>query len=154
MGWTNSHLHEFEVSGTRYGDPDLLEDDFGEADFEDSRESLLREVLDGRRRGFRFRYLYDFGDNWEHEILLEDQQTADPKVKYPVCIAGERACPPEDCGGTWGYANLLEILADPKHEEHESYLERVGGEFDPEAFDIDETNGVLPDYKQMDAGNW
>lgn len=79
MGWTNSHLHEFEVHGARYGDPDLLDDGFEEADCEDSRKIILSEVLHGQRRGFR--YVYDFGDNWEHEILLEDRLAADPKVK-------------------------------------------------------------------------
>jgi len=153
MGWTNSHLHEFEISGTRYGDPDLLEDDFGEADFEDSLEVLLSEVLDRRRRGFRFRYVYDFGDSWEHEILLEDRLAGDPKVKYPVCVAGERACPPEDCGGTWGYENLLAILADPKHEEHEEYSEWAG-DFDPEAFSpaaaMREMHAGLPDWRSAE----
>lgn len=115
------------------GDPDLLDDDLGEADFGDSREILLSDVLDRRRRGFRFRYVYDFGDDWVHEILLEDRPAVDRNAKYPVCIAGERACPPEDCGGPWGYASLLEILANPKHEEYAECKEWAG-DYDPEAF--------------------
>lgn len=84
-------------------------------------------------------YTYDFGDTWEHAILLEKRLPADASVHYPVCIGGKRACPPEDCGGIYGFYNLLEILGDPEHEEHEEMLEWAG-EFDPEAFSVDEVN--------------
>lgn len=80
-------------------------------------------------------YQYDFGDDWQHEIVLEIIQPRIPKVKYPRCIDGARACPPEDCGGVPGYESLLEIIFDPSHEEHESTMEWLGGKFDPEKFD-------------------
>ena len=83
-------------------------------------------------------YTYDFGDNWEHTVELEEILPRDKDVEYPRCIAGERACPPEDCGGIWGYEDLLQIISDPEHEEYEAMLEWIGGEFDPEHFDAKE----------------
>jgi hypothetical protein len=88
-------------------------------------------------------YEYDFGDGWEHGIQLEKIVGPEPGVHYPRCLAGRRACPPEDCGGVWGYAELLEILADPRHPEHAERLEWLGGPIDPEAFDPDEVNNLL-----------
>lgn len=93
--------------------------------------------------GGRLVYEYDFGDDWEHELLVEKELPVDPGVHYPLCLAGKRACPLEDCGGVWGYQNLLEILADPKHEEHAETLRWLGGEFDPEAFELNEVNDLL-----------
>ena len=84
------------------------------------------------------RYEYDFGDSWEHEVLLEGLLLKDKDVKYPRCLEGARACPPEDCGGVWGYRNMLAVLSDPTDEEHASMLEWVGGGFDPEAFNPSE----------------
>lgn len=89
------------------------------------------------------RYEYDFGDSWEHEMLLEKILPAEPDVFYPRCLKGKRACPPEDCGGIWGYAELLEELRDEAHSEHETYLEWLGDDLDPEAFDLDEINELL-----------
>ena len=86
---------------------------------------------------------YDFGDSWEHELLVEKRLPLEAGKRYPVCLTGKRACPPEDCGGIWGYASLLEAIRDPEHPEHEEMLEWVGGEFDPEAFDLDEVNREL-----------
>lgn len=126
MGWTNSHLHEFEIDGQRYGDPDLLGDEFEAFDGENSRVVRSSQVFGRRRKGFRISYLYDFGDGWRHEVLFEGAVTADPNTEYPVCVDGQRACPPEDSGGPWGYAELLEALADPKHEEHDSMREWAG----------------------------
>ena len=80
---------------------------------------------------------YDFGDSWQHEIVLEKTLEPEPKVRYPRCVEGERACPPEDCGGVWGYAEFLDAIADPKHESHEDMLEWIGGVFDSERFDLD-----------------
>jgi hypothetical protein len=88
-------------------------------------------------------YEYDFGDGWEHEILLEKVFQPDPGVRYPRLIGGARACPPEDCGGTGGYANFLEAISDPEHEEHDEYLDWIGGEFDPEKFDAAEFESEL-----------
>ena len=86
-------------------------------------------------QGSSFIYVYDFGDYWRHKIVVEKVFTAAPGGRYPACVGGRRACPPEDCGGTWGYTEFLEAIGDPDHEEHESMLEWVGGRFDPEAFD-------------------
>ena len=88
-------------------------------------------------------YEYDFGDSWQHEIVLEKTLEPEPQVKYPRCIEGERACPPEDCGGVWGYAEFLEAIADPAHEDHDETLRWVGGKFDPEKFSVDEVNRKL-----------
>lgn len=82
-------------------------------------------------------YEYDFGDGWRHKIVLEKVLSAEPGVKYPLCLSGKRACPPEDCGGIWGYEELLEIMKDPNHEEYEERMEWIGDDFNPEAFDPD-----------------
>ena len=87
--------------------------------------------------------MYDFGDGWEHQIEFEGATPAEPSKKYPCCIEGARACPPDDVGGVWGYAHFLEAIGSPKHEEHEMYLEWIGGEFDSEAFDITETTKAM-----------
>jgi hypothetical protein len=83
------------------------------------------------------------GDGWDHQILVEKVLPPDPEIRYPICIKGKRACPPEDCGGIWGYGEFLEIIKDPKHRDHRSMLEWIGGEFDSEAFDLEETNQKL-----------
>jgi hypothetical protein len=133
MGWTNSHLHQFEIDGEPYGDPRLMEDD--SEGMEDSTATKLRDIVpeDGRR--FRFRYEYDFGDDWQHEILFEGCLPAEKAGRYPLCIDGKRACPPEDVGGVYGYGEYLEAMADPKHERHKEFME-WGGRFDPETFDV------------------
>ncbi|MEA3487630.1 MAG: plasmid pRiA4b ORF-3 family protein, partial [Euryarchaeota archaeon] len=89
-------------------------------------------------------YTYDFGDSWEHKIQLEKIPPREKGIKYPICIKGKRACPPEDCGGTWGYEELLAILKDPKHEQYEEMLDWVGGEFDSEHFDVEEISFYEP----------
>ena len=93
-----------------------------------------------------FHYEYDFGDSWEHKILLEKIFPFDNKMALPVCIKGKRACPPEDCGGIWGYEEFLKTISDPKHPEYEDMLEWLGGEFDPEEFDLEGINGDLAEY--------
>ena len=136
MGWDGSHLWAFEIGGEQYG-----EDPEGEMDMESSRKLKLSQVV---QRGVKkFVYTYDFGDNWEHVIQVEKVLEADPKVKYPRCVKGSRACPPEDCGGAWGYGDFLAAVQNPTHESHEEMLEWVGGEFDPEAFDIEAVNKEL-----------
>jgi hypothetical protein len=135
MGWTNSHLHQFEVGDSHYGDPELFDMGWDEDDLLDSREIRLGKFLQKRRTSFRFYYEYDFGDGWQHEIVYEGRHSAEPGAKYPRCVEGARACPPEDCGGPWGYANFLEAIRDPKHEDHDDLLEWIGGKFDSEAFD-------------------
>lgn len=134
MGWTNTHLHHFEIGGRRYGDPRLLDDGWGDADFDDSTKVRLSTLLAKKRRSFRFFYEYDFGDGWRHEIVYEGAQPSESGQKYPRCVDGARACPPEDVGGPWGYADLLKAIRDPKHENHGRMLEWIGGEFDSENF--------------------
>lgn len=141
MGWTNSHLHSFDIQGIEYGVP-MPEFDFDDMELRDEHTVKLSKIIPKEK--FKFSYLYDFGDSWEHEILVEKVIEADPDIKYPICIKGKRACPPEDCGGIWGYQELLEAIKDPKHPEHEEKLEWVGGKFDPEDAEIDEANYQLP----------
>jgi hypothetical protein len=133
MGWLNCHLHRFEIDGERYSDLDPDGDDYG-MDFKDETKVLLRSVLPKSGRRTQWMYAYDFGDGWKHEILFEGFPPVDPKKKYPLCVEGERACPPEDCGGPFGYVDFLAAIQDPDHEEHEITLEWVGGEFKPEKF--------------------
>jgi hypothetical protein len=94
----------------------------------------------------KFFYEYDFGDSWDHEILVEKIMPPERGVRYPICVAGRRACPPEDCGGVYGYADLLAIINDPSHAEHENlsaWLQEMRPNFDPDAFDIDAVNRRL-----------
>jgi len=131
MPWESYHMWSFEITrDERYGDQDDEEMEYLSAD-------RIRLDKLAARKVKKFVYLYDFGDGWEHTITFEKPVKRDPKAKYPRCVAGARACPPEDCGGVPGYGRLLEILADPDHAEYEERMEWVGGEFDPEAFDPD-----------------
>ena len=143
MGWTNSHLHQFEIGRKRYGDPELLDDDWSDSKITSSLETQLSELCAGKRPPKKIGYMYDFGDGWEHLVEYEGISSAEPNKKYPCCIEGARACPPEDVGGVWGYAHFLEAIRDPKHEEHETYLEWFGGEFDSEAFRPAETTKAM-----------
>ena len=133
FGWWNCHLHEFEVRRNRYGTPDP-DEDWGEPP-RDERATRLDAIAS---EGSSFRYTYDFGDGWEHRVLVEKVLPSTDDLAVPACIDGRRACPPEDCGGTWGYRELLEILADPSHPEHDERREWLGREFDPEVFDARE----------------
>lgn len=137
MGWENYHLHQFIVGDTCYGEPSLLD----ELDMKDESRVRLDEIITGE--GFNLGYEYDFGDSWEHAILVEKVRPFDLDQAYPVCLKGARACPPEDVGGVWGYEAFRAAIQDPAHPEHEMYLEWVGEEFDPEAFDVDEVNDAL-----------
>ena len=138
LGWENYHMHVFSFGGEEFGIPDR------ELGFSDERQVTLGELID---LGARFRYTYDFGDDWEHEIVVEDLLDADPDTHYPVLVAAKGACPPEDCGGPWGYANLKEILADPSHDEHPDMLEWLGldnaSEFDPAAVTTEDIDHEL-----------
>ena len=140
MGWTDSHLHQFIANNEFYGIPD---DDF-ELEMEDESKYKLSQLLSKEKESFI--YEYDFGDSWEHKILLEKIHPFDTKIVLPVCIKGKRACPPEDCGGIWGYEELLETISDPKHPDHENMLEWLGGEFDPEEFDLEAINEDLAEH--------
>jgi len=146
MGWDDSHLHMFSDGGARYSTPDMDLDD--EDEDEDEDEFALADVL--AEPGDRLRYTYDFGDGWDHDIKLEKVFPPDadpPATVVPACLAGKGACPPEDCGGPWGYAALKEVIADPSDEEHDERLEWLGledpSDFDPAAFDLASVNARL-----------
>jgi len=143
MGWQECHLHEFIVGDARYS---TFYDnvDLGEDVMEDD-EVTLSELASGE--GMKFAYAYDFGDGWKHEILVQKILEPESGGTCPVCLGGERACPPEDCGGSPGYEDFLEAIRDPKHEEHTRMLEWVGGPFDPEAFDVKAINRSLKKEK-------
>ncbi|MGP8242627.1 MAG: plasmid pRiA4b ORF-3 family protein [Solirubrobacteraceae bacterium] len=126
LGWENYHMHVFSFGEEEFGVPDP------ELGFSDERQVTLGELTD---IGARFRYTYDFGDDWQHEITVEKLLDPDPDAHYPALVGAKGACPPEDCGGPWGYANLRKILADPSQDEHQDMLEWLGldnaTEFDP-----------------------
>lgn len=136
MGWTESHLHGFYVGRTAYGVPNPEFPD----DTQNERRVRLSEIAG---EGDALVYEYDFGDGWRHSLKIEKHLPAEAGVRYPRCLTGKRACPPEDCGGPPGYAHLLDVLADPRHEEHEEMQEWLGPGFDAEAFDIDGVNDGL-----------
>lgn len=137
MGWYDSHLHQYIIDGEYYSIPSP--DDW-EPVIDERRHTLEKIAHDVK---CKFIYEYDFGDSWEHEIVVEKIILPEPKEKYPLCVQGKGACPPEDVGGVWGYAGFLEAIRDPEHKEHDSYLEWIGGEFDPKALDLDEINQAL-----------
>jgi hypothetical protein len=139
MGWEDYHLHAFTARGVDYGPPDP------ELGHRNERRASVGDVIS--ERGERMRYVYDFGDHWQHDVRVEKVLTAQPGSRYPICLTGKGRCPPEDCGGVWGYEELRETLADPAHEDHADMLEWLGiesaAEFDPHAFDADDVNTVL-----------
>jgi hypothetical protein len=139
FNWEDYHIHDFVVGRRVYSVPDP-DDAFNERKVIDEKPVLLNRIVD--RVGDSFEYVYDFGDDWHHDILLEAILLPTPDVFYPRCVAGARNGPPEDVGGPGGYADYLEALADPDHEEHENMLAWRGA-FDPEAFSIETTNASL-----------
>lgn len=145
FGWENYHLHQFEIDGVRYSQPAQDGADF-DIDFEDETGILLSKLLPKSSGKARWLYKYDFGDGWRHEILFEGFPPLDPTAKAPLCLQGERACPPEDCGGPWGYGDFLAALADPENERHEALLEWCGP-FDPEAFDATKATKAMRKVK-------
>jgi hypothetical protein len=137
MGWSDSHLYMFRQGDAYFGEPHYVDD----IDVADSRKVRLDQVVHGA--GARLTYEYDFGDSWEHEILIEKILAAEPGCTYLTCLDGRRSCPPEDCGGTFGYENLLEAMGDPHHEDHTAMREWSGKGFDPETFDMNQVNRML-----------
>ena len=133
MGWLGGHLHAFEIDGVSYGIPDG--GGFGLRTTIDERKTKLGEVLPAVESAMRWDY--DFGDGWEHDVVVEAIEPRQVGVASPVCREGNRACPPEDCGGPWSYCDLLDALADPTHERHEELSEWAPPGFDPEAFDVE-----------------
>jgi len=132
MGWQECHLHQFVIDGECYGPASV--DDFG-MEMNDEDAVVLSELLPPAGERIRWMYEYDFGDGWKHELLFEGHPPLDRKTKYPICLEGARACPPEDIGGFMGYYEYLEALTDPSHEQHEELIE-WHGPFDPEGFDV------------------
>jgi hypothetical protein len=163
MGWGNYHLHQFVIRNHR---AKLTREELSSLSWQERYEKLIkcrdrcwsdpRMELEGAEDEKKmklcdmapavksnFIYEYDFGDGWEHEIKVVKIGPPVEGVKYPVCIAGKLACPPEDCGGIWGYYDMLEILKNPKHKQHKEFVEWIGGKFDPECFNLDEVNATL-----------
>lgn len=137
MGWTDSHLHDFQWCDERFATPDP---EYDEEQVVDEDTVTLKEL--GLSVKDRLIYLYDFGDGWEHVLTVEKVLTAG-EPQMPVCLKGARSCPPEDCGGIWGYANLLKILQDPTHKEYEEWKTWLPEDFDPERCDLEEINSGL-----------
>ena len=143
MGWTDSHLHEFDIGGLRYGDIDLLNEDRFEDDAQAFDASQVRLNDFSRQPGTAFTYVYDFGDNWRHRVTLEELEAVTPAPKTATCIAGARCCPPEDVGSTSGYEEFLRVLLTPEPEELDEQRQMKrwsGGRFDPERFDVAKTD--------------
>lgn len=147
MGWEDYHLHEYIVDGRRYGTPDPTYDELGEV----VRESGVRleAVLPSEKS--EILYVYDFGDYWQHVIRLETIFPSEPGIRYPRIVDGARSCPPEDCGGSGGYADLLEILLDPTHEEFEHMREWAGPRFNEEMFSLEAYNEELQRRRSLVA---
>lgn len=130
MGWENRHLYEFTINTLRFADSRLVDEDFG--DITDVKTVLLEDVFP--KTGAMAIYLYDFGDGWKHRLELIEISNAPQNELLPSFVSGQYACPPEDCGGVYRYREIIEILADPMHEEYESLLESLGLKFNPTAF--------------------
>lgn len=141
MGWTNSHLHQFIKDETFYTKRMPGDDYWEEMNNVDYKGIKLNEILRFVKNAII--YEYDFGDGWEHEIVLEKFLKPDLNVKYPVCIDGAMKCPPEDVGGMGGYMDMLKVLRNPNHREYESLINWLGEEFDPKEFDIPMVNKLL-----------
>jgi hypothetical protein len=144
MGWSDCHLHQFVVGRVFYGVPDRERDDFGTETLNEKHYTVADLAPMPKKK---FIYEYDFGDSWEHEILVEKALPPDAAFKHPVCLAGANASPPEDCGGIPGYYDLLAALADPKHEQHEEMKEWVGGAWDATRFSLEDANAGLKRIK-------
>lgn len=150
MGWLDHHLHSFNLFNPSAGRK--VEIGIPDEEFDFGREILAdweQKIKDYFSMENRLAdYTYDFGNNWEHSIKLEKILPRDKNISYPICIAGKRKCPPEDCGGTGGYERLLKIIRDKNHEEYEEMMEWLDGEFDPECFDPAEVYFDDPDFRR------
>lgn len=136
MGWEDSHLHNFSIGDATFG---MQFDDYPEDELDEKSVSVAGAIGDAER----FTYEYDFGDGWGHEVVVEARWRMPIGLKFAVCLEGQNACPPEDCGGPGGYAMLLEVLADPSHEDYEHMRGWVGGPFDSTEFDLGWANARL-----------
>jgi hypothetical protein len=148
MGWTNSHLHQFIIDEEFYGEPD--EEDGYSEDLKNEKRYRLNQFVE--RKGFRFIYEYDFGDSWEHTLLVEAILPIEKGAFYPRCIEGKRACPPEDVGGVRGYEDFQKVIANPKDPEYDEMMEWLGVKFDPGRFNLEYVNEGLrhPRHARMD----
>src|SRR5690554_720230 len=138
MGWENAHLHEFRKNGKILG---FSEDEEVPDHFIDYTSIRLNDLL--KKTGDRMIYLYDLGDQWEHDLVLEQISGPDEQRYYPYCLEGQRNCPPEDCGGPDGYQNLLKVYHMPGHPDHDELLDWLDMEWGPEDFDLELTNLLL-----------
>jgi Plasmid pRiA4b ORF-3-like protein len=136
MGWQNCHMHAFRLGDVSYGLPDP-DDVLGFLDERKSRLGDLGATVD------RIEYEYDFGDSWEHELVVEARTVAQDEGIYPACVAGEGACPPEDCGGSYGFEEFKELLAGPPSAEREEMLQWAGGDYDPARFNLTAANTAV-----------
>lgn len=140
MGWRNCHLHQFSIQDRIIGM--ILEDDWGMEDLEDETTIRIGDFL--LKEGESFYYQYDFGDSWDHHIILEKIGTESPDT--PLCLAGKRGCPPENSGGIPGFQRLLEILQDENHPDHEDYQNWLEDNYDPTECPLDEINAELKKF--------
>jgi hypothetical protein len=147
MGWSDDHLHDFVIQGARYGRT-ARGIDFGDPELLDENRAALKDVLPAA--GKSFRYEYDFGDDWIHDVKVEKALVRDKGGVYPFCLGGENACPPEDCGGIFGYYDKLEIIKDPSNPEHEHIKEWMGS-FDPAFFNLEAVNRSLRAFAKKRA---
>ena len=146
MGWNNGHLHLFEKDGISYCRPALF--DLDEVPPIDESKTSLQNVL--REVGEQMVYQYDLGDNWEHDVVLEEILVAsESATKLPICLEGARHSPPEDVGGVSGYEGFLEVIFDPSHEDYQQMLEWAGGRFQPEEFDLQGVNAILASTRRL-----
>jgi hypothetical protein len=132
MGWTNSHLYEIRARDVGWGSPDP---DFGDGPLDASKARLIDVLEDVGAKSLK--YLYDFGDGWEHSVRIERITDAVPGIVYPRLIDAAGRCPPEDVGGPWGYREFLDAIADPNHQEHAERLQWIGRNFDPNDVDAE-----------------
>lgn len=139
MGWEDCHLHMFTINEQNYGDPE--QDPDGELGTDD--ESLFKLSQVAGKEGSKFHYEYDFGDSWQHELVIEKILPGEKDAIYPICVAGKRASPPEDAGGIGGYEDYLQAIANPKYPESKEMLEWIGEDWDPEYFSLEEVNDLF-----------
>jgi hypothetical protein len=147
MGWSNYHLYQFNKADQCIADPSFIE----YRKVLDSKKIKLNKIFN--EEGQKIDYEYDFGDGWMHTIKLEKILPIQLNKTYPVCIRGKRSCPPEDCGGIWGYENLKDIMSDKKHPEYKEMKRWLGGVFDPEEFNLEDVNTELMDLENYISGS-
>ncbi|MCB9228486.1 MAG: plasmid pRiA4b ORF-3 family protein [Deltaproteobacteria bacterium] len=145
FGWENAHLHAFYVNTGRISGNEM--DDLDDPDGDENTDSngiSIHDLIEQREK--KFTYEYDFGDSWHHEIKIVGTEPLETPMKVPECIDGERCCPPEDCGGVWGFENFLEVMADPSHEEYADMKDWYGRRFNAEKFSIADANKEIKSF--------